>query len=212
MIANNRDILLEKGELLPLMEQFYSLQGEGYNVGKPAYFIRIGGCDVGCKWCDVKESWNPLLHPLTQTNDIIKSIIEHDNIDNVVVTGGEPLKYNMDYLCKEIHSLNIKTFLETSGTQKISGQWDWICLSPKMRVHPLKIFYELANELKIIIQDENDFQWAELNAKKVNKNAYLYLQPEWSNYNKIINPIIEYIKTNPKWILSLQIHKFLKIP
>ncbi|MDP4266215.1 MAG: 7-carboxy-7-deazaguanine synthase QueE [Bacteroidota bacterium] len=193
------------------MEKFYSLQGEGYNTGTAAYFIRIGGCDVSCNWCDVKESWNEAMHPLIFTDDIISDIIEK-KVNNVVITGGEPLRFNLDYFSSELRKNNIRSFLETSGTAHFSGKWDWICLSPKKNFPPKDIYFEFADELKVIIQDESDFEWAENNRQKLKKECHLYLQPEWSVYNKIIDIIIEYIKLNPCWRLSLQVHRFLKIP
>ena len=202
---------LKQGKVLPLMEQFYSIQGEGFNTGKAAFFIRIGGCDVSCHWCDVKESWNESLHPLTQTDIIVQNVLDH-NVDNVVITGGEPLRYNLDYLSYELKKNKIKTFLETAGTCKITGIWDWICLSPKEKAHPRKDFFQNADELNVIIQNESDIQWAEINAEKVSQKCLLYLQPEWSQRNMVTPIIVEYIKKNPRWMLSLQIHKFLKIP
>lgn len=202
---------MEQGRQLPLMEAFYTLQGEGTHTGKAAWFIRLGGCDVGCYWCDVKESWDASLHPLTDTDEIISQVIE-SGANAVVVTGGEPMQYNLDYLCQQLHISGIKTFLETSGSEKPSGDWDWICLSPKKNacVHP--DFFLLANELKMIIHDDEDFLWAEENGRKVNTDCRLLLQPEWSQYKIIMAKIVDYILRNPKWTVSLQAHKFMKIP
>ena len=193
------------------MEEFYSIQGEGANTGKAAYFIRIGGCDVGCNWCDVKESWNPKIHPLTPADEIIKNI-NQCKARAVVVTGGEPLTYNLDYLCNELKSRKISTFLETSGTYSLTGFWDWICLSPKKNRPPLDGIYTKADELKVIIYDESDFSWAEECAAKVKNDCLLFLQPEWSKRNNIMPLVIDYVMKYPRWIISLQSHKYMGIP
>ena len=203
--------LLEAGKLLPLMEEFYTIQGEGFNTGKAAYFIRIGGCDVGCHWCDVKESWDANLHPLTKAGQIIENVL-HYNAKSVVVTGGEPLIYNLDYLTALLKEKNIETYIETSGAYPLSGKWDWICLSPKKTMLPKEEVYKKANELKMIVYNSNDFKWAEEQAAKVNRNCYLYLQPEWSKSAVLTPQIIEYVKKNPKWMISLQTHKYMNIP
>lgn len=205
------ETLLNDGKLLPLMEEFYTIQGEGYNTGKAAYFIRIGGCDVGCHWCDVKESWDANIHPLTPIDKIINNVLEW-KAQSVVVTGGEPLIYNLGALTKELKAKNIDTFIETSGAYKLSGDWDWICLSPKKTMTPLADVYEKAHELKVIIFNQHDFKWAEEQAAKVGKNCYLYLQPEWSKHAELLPQIIEYVKSNPKWMISLQTHKYMNIP
>jgi len=204
-------VLLDNGSLLPLMEEFYTIQGEGFNTGKAAYFIRIGGCDVGCHWCDVKESWDANLHPLTSINQIITNILTY-KATSVVVTGGEPLIYNLELLCKHLKENLIKTFIETSGAYQLSGDWDWICLSPKKNMTPLPEIYLKANELKVIIFNLHDFIWAEEQSKKVNSSCYFYLQPEWSKQKELIPLIIEYVKKNPKWMISLQTHKYMNIP
>jgi len=203
--------LLKEGKLLPLMEEFYSLQGEGTHTGKPAWFIRIGGCDVGCRWCDVKESWIADYHPLTPTDDIVAHAADCP-AHAVVVTGGEPLNFNLDYLCSKLKDKQIKTYLETSGSEPLSGEWDWICLSPKTNAPPLKEIFELADELKVIIHNENDFAWAEANARLVRPSCRLLLQPEWSQYKTVIPKIVNYILQNPGWAVSLQSHKFMRIP
>lgn len=205
------EVALNEGKLLPLMEEFYTIQGEGYNTGKAAYFIRIGGCDVGCHWCDVKESWDANIHPLTPINKIITNVLEW-KAQSVVVTGGEPLIYNLDALTKELKKKNIETFIETSGAYKLSGNWDWICLSPKKTMTPLPEVYEKAHELKVIVFNQHDFKWAEEQAQKVGKDCYLYLQPEWSKHAELLPQIIEYVKSNPKWMISLQTHKYMNIP
>ncbi len=201
----------EDGKMLPLMESFYSIQGEGFNTGKAAYFIRIGGCDVGCYWCDVKEGWDASKHPLTATDLIINEANQY-SAKAVVVTGGEPLLYNLNYLCGELKKKQISTYLETSGSSKLSGIWDWICLSPKKNSPPLSEIFDIANELKMIIFDISDFEWAEENANKINNNTKLFLQPEWSNRKKMMPIIIDYILKNPKWSISLQSHKYMNIP
>jgi len=203
--------LLDEGTLLPLMEQFYTIQGEGFNTGKAAYFIRLGGCDVGCHWCDVKESWDANLHPLTPTDEIVKSVLEY-KAKAVVVTGGEPLHYNLNVLTAQLKEKNIETFIETSGAYPLSGVWDWICLSPKKTMTPLPDVYAKAHELKIIVHNKHDFAWAEEEAKKVNKNCYLFLQPEWSKREEMTPLIIDYVKANQKWMVSLQTHKYMSIP
>jgi 7-carboxy-7-deazaguanine synthase len=203
-------ILIKKGEMLPLMEEFYTIQGEGYHTGTAAYFIRIGGCDVGCHWCDVKESWNADLHPATSSDLIIENAKKY--AETVVITGGEPLMWNMEYLTKNLQNKYIKTHIETSGAYKLSGIWDWICLSPKKTKLPFEAIYREANELKMIIYNKNDFKFAEEQASKVNENCELFLQPEWSNREKMTPQIVNYVMTNPKWKISLQTHKYLNIP
>lgn len=203
--------LIENGLVLPLMEDFYTIQGEGYHTGKPAYFTRIGGCDVGCSWCDVKESWNAATWPLTPTDEIVKRIASCV-CKSVVVTGGEPLMYNLDYLCKELKSRNIQTFLETSGSHPLSGNWDWICLSPKKYSPPLEEIYNKADEFKVIIQSKGDFEWAEKNVHRLRKDSKLYLQPEWSKVDILMEEIVEYVKLHPQWNISLQSHKYMRIP
>jgi len=205
-----KDIKVSKGRLLPLMEGFYTIQGEGFYTGKAAYFIRIGGCDVGCHWCDVKESWDANLHPLTATDIIVDNAKKYS--DTVVVTGGEPLMWNMDYLTNKLKKNNIKTHIETSGAYPLSGVWNWICLSPKKTKLPLKDIYLKANELKIIVSNRHDFKFAEVQASKVSEDCELFLQPEWSKRKEYNTKIIDYVMKNPKWKISLQTHKFLNIP
>ena len=210
-LSTEQDELFNKGELLPLMEDFYTIQGEGFNTGKAAYFIRLGGCDMGCWWCDVKESWDANLHPLVRTDEIVERALQQP-ARAVVVTGGEPVLYNLDYLCGKLKNNGVETFLETAGVRKLTGNWDWICLSPKKGSLPVAEFYAVANELKVIIQHENDFYWAELNAEKVTPGCHLFLQPEWSKHNLIMPSIVEYVKENTRWKISLQTHKFMNIP
>ncbi|MCF8379551.1 MAG: 7-carboxy-7-deazaguanine synthase QueE [Bacteroidales bacterium] len=203
--------LLKKGLLLPIMEDFYTIQGEGFHTGKPAYFARVGGCDVGCSWCDVKESWNADLWPLTSTDEIVKKIALC-KCRSVVVTGGEPLMYNLDYFCQELKKHGFATFLETSGSHPLSGQWDWICLSPKKFSPPLREIYENADEYKVIVQSKGDFDWAEKNAHRLRKDCKLFIQPEWSVADEVMPEIVEFVKDNPKWNISLQSHKYMRIP
>lgn len=196
---------------LPLAEEFFSLQGEGYHSGKAAYFIRLGGCDVGCSWCDSRFSWNSEVHSMVETETIIENIVK-SGTDSVVVTGGEPLMWNLDFLCSELKKKNICTFLETSGAYPLSGEWDWICLSPKKNMPPVINICSVADELKVIIQDKSDFEWAEKYREMVGSNCRLFLQPEWSRFETIIPEIVTYIKRNPLWRISLQIHKYMHIP
>lgn len=203
--------LLNAGKLLPLMEEFYTIQGEGFNTGKAAYFIRIGGCDVGCHWCDVKESWDANVHPLTPIEKIVSNL-ELAGANSVVVTGGEPLIYNLDELTRLLKGKGISTYIETSGAYPLSGTWDWICLSPKKTMNPLEDIYQKANELKLIVFNQHDFVWAEEQAAKVKSDCYLYLQPEWSKSATVLPQIIEYVKSHPKWMISLQTHKYMHIP
>lgn len=193
------------------MESYYTLQGEGYNTGMAAYFIRLGGCDVGCVWCDVKESWDAKKYSVIEIKQIVEQAKKYP-AKNVVITGGEPLMYNLDKLCTLFHQQKIKTFLETSGAYPMSGKWDWICISPKKFKLPLPENLALANELKVIIYNTSDFAWAEKNASHVSGKCKLYLQPEWSKAKKIIPLIIDFVKKNPQWKISLQTHKFLNIP
>jgi 7-carboxy-7-deazaguanine synthase len=193
------------------MEEFYSLQGEGVNTGQPAWFIRIGGCDVGCRWCDVKESWPGTHFPPVPTDDVIAHAAACP-ARAVVVTGGEPLKHDLGYLCRGLHSRGIRTFLETSGSQELSGEWDWICLSPKKGSPPLEGPLAAANELKVIVYEEDDLSWAEQNASLVTKGCILQLQPEWSRAGMMMPLIVDYIKAHPRWRISLQSHKYMRIP
>ena len=202
--------LVNKGEMLPLMEEFYTIQGEGFYKGTAAYFIRIGGCDVGCHWCDVKESWDANLHPPTKTTAIAESAIKHSN--TVVVTGGEPLMWNMEPLTSDLKIRGAKTHIETSGAYKLSGDWDWICLSPKKTKLPLQEVSDAAHELKIIIFNKNDFIFAEEQAQKVNKDCILFIQPEWSKRDEMIPLMVDFVMQNPKWKMSLQTHKYMNIP
>ena len=207
----NQEDKLKNGHILPLMESFLSIQGEGYFAGKSSYFLRIGGCDVGCHWCDVKESWDPKIHPLTEVDKIIKEV-QKNSVDIVVITGGEPLMWNLDYLCHRLKELNFKIHLETSGAYNISGKFDWICLSPKKTLKPIKEVQDLANELKVIISNKNDFKWAQIQSKKVKKSCKLFLQPEWSKKQEILPEIVNFVSNNIQWSISLQTHKYMNLP
>lgn len=209
-MENKQQMLIDNGQMLPLMEEFYTIQGEGFHTGKAAYFIRIGGCDVGCHWCDVKESWNAKLHPVTNALIIVENVKKYAN--TVVITGGEPLMWNMDFITNSLRKENIKIHIETSGAYPLSGTWDWICLSPKKTKLPLEKIYPVANELKMIIYNKNDFKFAEEHAAKVSPACELYLQPEWSNRDKMTPLIVDYVMENPQWKISLQTHKYLNIP
>ena len=203
-------ILIEKGEMLPLMEDFYTIQGEGFHTGKAAYFIRIGGCDVGCHWCDVKESWNAELHPPTLTDEIVKKAEAYSS--TVVITGGEPLMWSMDYLTGKLTSRGMKVHIETSGAYPLSGSYDWFCLSPKKTKLPTPEAYARADELKVIVYNKNDFKFAEEQAALVGPDCELFLQPEWSKREKMMPLIVDYVMQHPRWKVSLQTHKYLNIP
>lgn len=193
------------------MELFYSLQGEGYHTGKPAAFVRMGGCDVGCHWCDVKEAWNASLHKPTPVEEII-GFVDSFPAKSVVITGGEPLLYNLQPLCDGLKKRGISIFLESCGAYPLSGRFDWVCISPKKNQPPRADMLQRADELKVIIHDPDDLYWAEENASLVKAGCKLFLQPEWSQYNLIVSAVVDYIKQNPKWMISLQSHKFMKIP
>ena len=202
---------LAEGTMLPLMEEFYTIQGEGFHSGKAAYFIRIGGCDVGCHWCDVKESWDEEKYPL-QTIEEIVSKAKENPARLAVITGGEPTLHNLEALTSELQKAGFATNIETSGSSPLTGKWDWICLSPKKFKPPLPEILEKANELKVIVFNKSDFQWAEKYAAEVSDSCKLYLQPEWDKAEKVTPLIIDYIKENPQWQLSLQIHKYINVP
>lgn len=202
---------MESGYSLPVIETFYSIQGEGFHAGKAAYFIRVGGCDIGCKWCDTKFSWHSESVPLTQIGNLVQAL-KKTKADTLVVTGGEPLLYNLAPLCSLMHDAGIETFLETSGSHPLTGQWNWICLSPKPQAPPLHQLFMLADELKVIIQHPDDFSWAEQNARHIRSSCKRFLQPEWSQYKQLIPQVVDYVLNNPDWELSLQNHKFMHIP
>lgn len=207
MISINKNISTS----LPVMESFYTLQGEGFHQGKAAYFIRLGGCDVGCFWCDVKDSWDAAKHPQKTIETIIAEAQKY-LAPIVVITGGEPLMHQLDALTQSLHAAGFKTNIETSGAHPLTGEWDWICLSPKKFKAPLPGILPVANELKVVVYNKADFDWAEQYAAKVNPDCKLFLQPEWDKSNEVTPLIIGYIKANPKWELSLQIHKYINVP
>ncbi len=192
------------------MEEFYTIQGEGYHKGTAAYFIRVGGCDVGCHWCDVKESWDAEKHPPTPITSIIENAAKFS--DTIVVTGGEPLTWDMGPLTDGLRSKKLKTHIETSGAYPLTGEWDWICLSPKKVKPPVGDIHAKAHELKVIVYNKHDFQFAEEHAQQVGKDCILYLQPEWSVRDKVTPMIVDYVMQHPKWRVSLQTHKYLNIP
>lgn len=210
MLTETTKQAVEKGTMLPLMEEFYTIQGEGNHTGKAAYFIRVGGCDVGCHWCDVKESWDPEVHPPTAIEQIITNASSYS--DTVVVTGGEPLTWNMEPLTRGLKQKGMQVHIETSGAYPLTGTWDWICLSPKKVKMPLAGIYEQAHELKVIVYNKHDLAFAKAESEKVSSTCKLYLQPEWSVREKMIPLITEFVMENPKWHVSLQTHKYLNIP
>ena len=194
---------------LPVMEMFYSLQGEGYHSGSAAFFIRIAGCDIGCHWCDVKESWDHGNHDILNIPKIIDSIDNKTRI--VVISGGEPLMWDMTVITTKLKENKFRRHLETSGAYNITGDWDWICLSPKKQQLPKNQLYQIADELKIIIYNKHDLKFAIEESRKVNDNCKLFLQPEWGKFDKMKDEIVKFIKTNSRWRLSLQTHKFLGV-
>ncbi len=195
---------------LPVMEAFYTLQGEGVYQGRAAYFIRLGGCDVGCHWCDVKESWDINAHPQLAVTDIVAEASRHQ-ARLAVITGGEPLMHDLAYMCQTLKEAGFRRHIETAGVYPISGEWDWICFSPKKFKKPLPAFYEISNELKIVIYHPSDIAWAEGFARQMNPSCALLLQPEWSKSDTILPLLIDYVKANPHWRVSLQTHKFMHI-
>ena len=206
-----KDVKAIATTLLPVMEHFYTLQGEGFHQGRAAYFIRLGGCDVGCVWCDVKDSWDADRHPKYEAGTL-KSEVRKTPAEIVVITGGEPLLYNLDELTNQLKAAGFKTHIETSGAYSLSGEWDWICLSPKKFKAPLAEILPAADELKIVVFNKSDFDWAEKYAALVSPDCKLYLQPEWEKASQMTPLIIDYIKAHPKWELSLQIHKYINVP
>ena len=195
----------------PVMEMFYSLQGEGYHQGKAAFFIRLAGCDVGCVWCDVKDSWDASKHPVLSIEQIVDSALKHP-ARLAIITGGEPLLYNLNPLTAALKVAGFQTNIETSGSSPMSGQWDWVCLSPKKFKAPLLENLPLASELKVVVFNNSDFDWAETYAKQVASHCKLYLQPEWDKQAHITPIVIDYIKENPQWELSVQLHKYIQVP
>jgi organic radical activating enzyme len=205
------DLPIEHNSSLPVMEHFYTLQGEGYHQGRAAYFIRLGGCDVGCVWCDVKDSWDVEKHPKYSSGQLLAEV-KKTPAEIVVITGGEPLMHHLDELTETFRDAGFKTHIETSGAHPLSGLWDWICLSPKKFKAPLEPILHLAHELKVVIFHKSDFEWAEKYAELVSPSCKLFLQPEWDKAAEVTPMMIEYIKANPQWELSLQIHKYINVP
>jgi 7-carboxy-7-deazaguanine synthase len=197
--------------MLPVMEDFYTIQGEGFYQGHAAYFIRLGGCDVGCTWCDVKESWDASVHPLISVEEIVKKV-KDSGAKMVVVTGGEPVMYDLTILTQKLKDTGLRVNLETSGVYPLTGTWDWVCFSPKKFKTPHPSIFANANELKVIVYNKSDFHWAEEFASKVKSDCRLYLQPEWSKEKEMLPLIIDYVKANQEWEVSLQIHKYMNIP
>ncbi|HEY0655488.1 MAG TPA: 7-carboxy-7-deazaguanine synthase QueE [Chryseosolibacter sp.] len=198
-------------QLLPVMEHFYTIQGEGYYQGHAAYFVRLGGCDVGCVWCDVKESWDAAIHPQLSV-DAITTLVKQSGTPVAVITGGEPAMHDLTNLTATIRSAGIRSHIETSGVYPLTGTWDWVCFSPKKFKAPHPSIFGQADELKIIVYNRSDFAWAEEFQKQVSQKCRLYLQPEWSKEKEMLPLIIEYVKANPQWEVSLQIHKYMNIP
>ena len=209
MNQNIKKIKVNNGKILPLMDTFTTIQGEGFHSGKSAHFLRIGGCDIGCHWCDIKESWDSDLYKTIKVENILVTI--NPLTDIVIISGGEPLIWNMSPLTAAIKKMNKKVHLETSGAYELSGYWDWICLSPKKNKLPTPDLFEKANELKVIVYNKHDLTFAKQNAKYVEKDCKLFLQPEWSNKEKAMPLISKFIQDNPNWRLSLQTHKYLGI-
>ncbi len=193
------------------MESFYTIQGEGFHQGRAAYFIRLAGCDVGCVWCDVKESWEAGSHPEVDINELVQRA-GNTPAEVVVITGGEPLMYDLTALTQALRANKKRTHVETSGAYPLSGDWDWICFSPKKFKAPREEFFAKAHELKVVIYHKSDFAWAEELSRKMNPNARLFLQPEWSKSTAIISSVVDFVKENPRWEISLQIHKFMNVP
>jgi organic radical activating enzyme len=209
---NSTEVIIQT---LPVMEHFYTIQGEGFHQGRAAYFVRLGGCDVGCVWCDVKESWDASVHPQKSVESIVDDIIS--NIPNknsglVVITGGEPLMHDLTKLTAALKAKRLETNIETSGSHPLTGTWDWICLSPKKFKAPLPEVIPFANELKVVIFNKHDFEWARQYEALVSPGCKLYLQPEWDKAAIVTPLIIDYIKQNPQWQLSLQVHKYINVP
>lgn len=193
------------------MEHFYTLQGEGRFTGQAAYFVRLGGCDVGCVWCDVKESWDAALHPKMEIEAIV-ALAKGSGAPIAVITGGEPLMHDLSALTAALKAAGLRTHMETSGSSPLSGDWDWITLSPKKFKAPLPGILPLCHELKIVVFNKSDFAWAEQWAAQVSPDCRLYLQPEWGKSAAITPLIIDYVKANPRWALSLQTHKWINVP
>jgi 7-carboxy-7-deazaguanine synthase len=211
MGTNSNIAVSESVAGLPVMESFYTLQGEGFHEGKAAYFIRLGGCDVGCVWCDVKESWDAAKHPRKLVKELVAEASAYPG-RLAVITGGEPLMHDCGELTAALRGAGFSTHIETSGAWELSGQWDWICFSPKKFKAPVPDIPPVANELKVVVYNKSDFAWAEQWALRVSSGCRLYLQPEWSKSAEMTPLIVEYIKAHPKWAFSLQLHKYIHVP
>lgn len=205
------DLMLENGRRLPFVEDFYTIQGEGHYAGQAAYFIRVAGCDVGCPWCDAQYTWNLRKFAVEEVETVLSRVAE-SGTPLAVITGGEPLLYPMEYITSRLHEMGVRVNLETSGSHPFSGKFDWVCLSPKRKKHPLEEAYAHADELKVIIEREEDFEWAEQNAAKVGKDCLKYLQVEWSRSDEMMPRIVDYVKCHPQWFISIQTHKYMRIP
>lgn len=206
--AENRKTV---GAALPVMESFYTVQGEGAYTGAPAYFIRLGGCDVGCFWCDVKESWDADAHPKVAIDQLVNEAADSGS-KIVVITGGEPAMHNLTELTEKLRARGLRTHIETSGAHKLTGTWDWVCLSPKKFKAPLHEVYAVTNELKVVIYNKHDFVWAEEHAARVEESCGLFLQPEWDRADMAVPMILNYLRENPQWRISLQTHKYIGVP
>jgi 7-carboxy-7-deazaguanine synthase len=198
-------------DILPLMEHFYTVQGEGAHSGTAAYFLRLGGCDVGCVWCDVKDSWDAAAHPAVEAEKMA-DMARTSQAEIAVVTGGEPLMYDLEFLTQTLKANGLRTHVETSGAHPLTGQWDWITFSPKKFKAPLEDFYPSAHELKVVVFNKHDFKWAEEHAARVSEDCLLFLQPEWDRRHEMMPLIVDYVKEHPRWRISLQTHKYLDIP
>ncbi len=198
------------GKVLPVMEAFPTIQGEGAFTGQAAYFIRLGGCDVGCTWCDVKESWDINAHPMHAVEAITAEALRHP-ARIAVITGGEPLMHDLGPLTAALRAAGFRTHIETSGTHRLSGSWHWICFSPKKFKVPVEGIHDAANELKVVVYNNHDLQWAEEHAARVGPECLLYLQPEWDRRDTMVPLIVEHVEQHPHWRVSLQTHKYLDI-
>lgn len=201
----------ESGHALPVVERFFSIQGEGHHAGTPVFFIRLGGCDVGCPWCDTKESWDADAHPSRTVEDLVGEVQE-ERVETVILTGGEPTAHQLGPLTEGLKKAGKKVHLETSGAHPLSGRYDWVCLSPKRFSPPYEAYYALADELKVVVHNERDLEWAEAEAAKVRADCKLFLQPQWGRVERSSELILSYIHRHPKWRISLQLHKYLDLP
>ena len=212
-VFQTNELIINKsdGKVLPIMERFYTIQGEGYHQGKASYFIRTAGCNVGCHWCDIKDSWDASIYPMLKVEEIASDAASFP-MKIAVVTGGESLMFNMGPLTKALKEQGLQRHIETSGAYEMSGYWDWICVSPKKFKQPLNDNLKLADELKVVVYNKSDFDWAVENAEKVKNDCKLYIQPEWNKAYQMMPDIVSFIKENPEWNISLQIHKYMNIP